>query len=392
MSVSTAAAKLQSVLCRGRHDQMGREQGHRLRDVICDARQALERLESFRLERPWWLPFAAFRRLAERKAERTLTAPLARQFPNCSARLTAIAEGSGVRPGVIYLLNAIESLLSAVRDHVVYPPPGACSAVAVRGERSITGEPIIAKNFDYLPLVQPFYFLRESQPESGHRSLEFTVAPLVGTIDGINEKGLCICNNYAYATDSAAPTATISMLIAEALERCATVAEAAEFIAAQPRWGSGLLMLADASGDMGSLEVSSTRSRLRRPGSGENVLAHTNQFRCPEMREIEVPTDAVFTCHAPASLRGTRLHESAETRDRRFVELIDSSMQFGPDELTALMSDHGPDGVPNDNSICVHSDYWNTTATMQLFPSRRSMRIDFTAACSAQLQELELGL
>jgi hypothetical protein len=370
---------------------MGGEQGHVLQHKIQSARQALEQLESFRMEQPWWLTFRAFRRLAERKAERILATPLARQYPNCRARLHAIAHGARVRPGVIYLLNAIEALLSAVRDKVVVPPPGACSTVVVRGDRSLTGEPIIAKNFDYLPLVQPFYFLRESRPRSGFRSIEFTVAPLVGTIDGINEKGLCVCNNYAFTVDTAPPTATISMLIAEALECCSTVSEAAEFLAAQPRWGSGLLMLADATGDIGSLEVSGTRCRLRRPRQGEDVFAHTNAFRCPEMREVEVPADAVFTKHAPASLRGSRLHESAEKRDARFAELLERPGRFGSDELAALMADHGPDGTPTDHTICVHSDYWNTTATMQLFPRRRSMRVDFTSACSAQWQELELG-
>jgi hypothetical protein len=370
---------------------MGLAQGDGQRARIFAARAALEELESFRLEQPWWLPFRAFRRVAEWKAERILASPLAQQYPQSSARLLAIAEGANVRPGTIYLLNAIESLLSAVRGHVIVPPPGACSAVAVRGGRSSTGEPIIAKNFDYLPLVQPFYMLRESRPESGHRSIEFTVAPLAGTVDGINETGLCICNNYAFTVDTAAPTATISMVIGEALERCSTVSEAADWIGAQPRWGAGLLMLADAAGDIASLEVSSTRCHVRRPADGEDLLFHTNAFSCPEMREVQVPWEAVFTEQAPASLRGTRLHESAELRDCRLMQLLSEREPLGPDELATVMADHGPDGVPTDNTLCVHSDYWNTTASMQFFPRRRSMRVDFTSACRAQFREFAVG-
>jgi hypothetical protein len=369
---------------------MGLAQGDAQRPKILAARSALVELESFRLEKPWWLPFHAFQRIAEWKAERILALPLAKQYPRSSSRLLAIADGAGVRPGTIYLLNAIEALLSAVRGHVIVPPPGACSAVAVRGGRSATGEPIIAKNFDYLPLVQPFYMLRQSRPDSGFRSMEFTVAPLAGTVDGINETGLCICNNYAFTVDTGVPTATISMVIAEALERCSTVAEAADWIAAQPRWGAGLLMLADASGDIASLEISSTRCQVRRPADGEDLLFHTNAFSCPETREVQVPWEAVFTAHAPASLRGTRLHESAEVRDCRLAELLCPTEPLGPDELAAVMADHGPDGVPGDNTLCVHSDYWNTTASMQFFPRRRSMRIDFAAACQARFHELEL--
>lgn len=378
------------VICSGSHREMGLAQGDSQRLKILAARTALEELESFRLEQPWWLPFRAFRRVAEWRAERILASPLGKQYPQSSSRLLAIAEGVGVRPGTIYLLNAIEALLSAVRGHVIVPPPGACSAVAVRGSRSSTGEPIIAKNFDYLPLVQRFYVLRESRPDSGFRSIEFTVAPLAGTVDGINERGLCICNNYAFTVDTAAPTATISMVIAETLDRCGTVTEAADWIAAQPRWGAGLLMLADASGDIASLELSSTRCQVRRPVNGEDILFHTNAFSCPETRAVQVPWEAVFTEHAPASLRGTRLHESAEVRDCRLAELLRHSAPLGPDELAAIMADHGPDGVPNDNTLCVHSDYWNTTASMQFFPRRRSMRVDFTSACQARFHELEL--
>ena len=52
------------------------------------------------------------------------------------------------------------------------------------GKQNNLGPRIIARNFDYLPLVQPFYVLRESRPRDGFRSLEFTVAPLGGAVDG----------------------------------------------------------------------------------------------------------------------------------------------------------------------------------------------------------------
>ncbi len=142
-----------------------------------------------------------------------------------------------------------------------------------------TGEPIVARNFDYLPLVQPFYLVRESRSQGKLRAFEFTTAPLAGAVDGMNEEGLCITYNYGFTTDEpSAPAAPISMAISEALGRCGTVAEAADWITSRPRWGGGLLMLCDASGDMASLELSSTRSYLRRPASDEDVLFHTNAF------------------------------------------------------------------------------------------------------------------
>ena len=141
-------------------------------------------------------------------------------------------------------------MLSDVSRCTVVPAFGACSAVAVRGRRSATGEPVIARNFDYLPVVQPLYTLRESRPHSGLRSIDFTIAPFAGAIDGVNEEGLCITYDYAYVTDfNGKGTAPISVIIAEALQRCATVADAAAWISSRPRWGGGLLMLADAGGE-----------------------------------------------------------------------------------------------------------------------------------------------
>jgi len=78
-----------------------------------------------------------------------------------------------------------------------------------------------------------------------------------------------------------------------------------------PRWGGGMLMLADAAGDIGSVELSNTRLFLR--------------------------------------------HSSV-----------------GLDELAAIMADHGPTGVPDGASPCVHTAYFNTTATMQSMPVRRA--------------------
>ena len=107
----------------------------------------------------------------------------------------------------------------------------------MHGARTTTGEPMLARNFDYLRLVQPFYFIRDSRPQGGYRALEFTTAPMVGTVDGINEHGLAITFNYAFVKDRPKSAVPISMGITAALATCRTAVEAAEQIAKRPRWG-----------------------------------------------------------------------------------------------------------------------------------------------------------
>ena len=376
------------VLCAGTPREMGRAQGVGVRESIREASVLLRSLEAFRLRQPGWLPYPAYGRLAEWKARRFLARAL-RDRPGMRERLAGLADGAGVRPGTISLFNAMEPLLSAVGGCTACP--GACSAVAVRGKRSAIGEPIVARNFDYLPLVQPLYMIRECRPDGRLRSLEFTTAPLVGAVDGVNEAGLCVAYDYAFATDEpAVPSPPISMAIAEALGECRTTAEAAERIAATPRWGGGLLMLCDAGGDVASLELSSTRSRLRRPRAGEDALFHTNAYSDPHMREVQIAADAVYTDAAPLPLRGRPLHRSSSRRDRRFRELLAGGTAFDADALAALMADHGPDDLPADDTPCVHGSYWNTTACLQFFPRSRRVRVSYSHACRARYREVRL--
>lgn len=376
-------------ICEGSPREMGLAQGAAVRSKIRGAHAALAELEAFRLQQPRWLPYSAYRWIAEQKAARFLAAPVAKDFPAMKERLLGIAEGAGISLNGVLLINALEPLMSSLGGCTVCP--GACSAVAIRGHRSKNGEPIVARNFDYLPLVQPFYIMRKSKPSNGLRAVEFTTAPLAGAVDGMNEAGLCITYNYGFTTDQPKqPAAPISMAISLALQHCSNVSQAADFISSMPRWGGALLMLADADGEIASLELSSTRHHLRRPGMGEDALYHTNAFASPRMQEVQIARDAVYTNSAPAPLRGRPVHWSSELRDQRFEQLLAATDAFDADQLNALMADHGPDNQPGDHTLCVHGAYWFTTACLQFFPRSRRIRVSYSTACQARFEEIEL--
>lgn len=369
---------------------MGLTQGTELGQKVRGTYQSLERLEALRLQQPWWLPYPLFRRLAERKSEKPFVAALRESHPAMLARLQGIAEGSGLALQSLCLMNAMEAFIGSVKDRMVVPPLAACSALAVRGDRSRGGEPVIARNFDYLPLFQPFYALRESRPRNGFRSLDFLVAPQAGTLDGVNEKGLAITINYAFVTDRGMPSPLISMWIADALATCATVDEAARWFSTKPRWGAAMLMLADASGDLASVELSNTRAAVRRPAAGEDYLLFTNVCLCPETRAVQVPDAATYSEKAPTSLRGGYVLRPHVDRARRIEELVRKQSTIGSDELAVIMADHGPGGEPDGASPCVHTGYFNTTATLQWFPRRRSVRVSYSSACKARYAEISL--
>jgi hypothetical protein len=379
------------VICRGTPREMGLAQGAALRAEVHDALATLARLEAFRLLQSWWLPYGVFRRFAQWRAKGFLSPALARSSGDLSERLAGIAEGANVGTGELFLLNALEAVMSDVQGSSTVAPLGCCSALAVRGRRTPTGEPVIVRNFDYLPIIQPLYALRESRPAGRLRSLEFTAAPLSGAVDGVNERGLCVTYNYAHVTDAAVPAPTISMNISQVLGRCSTVKQAIDLFAALPRWGGGMLMLADAEGDLASLELSNTQSEVRRPQAGEDLVFHTNTFQTASMKQVEIDRRAVFNKKAPTVLRGRRVLQSADARDRRFEECLPGFECFGPDELLTMMSDHGDAGVADDDTICMHGSYWRTTACLQLFPRSRMMRVAYGPACGAEFEEIAFG-
>jgi hypothetical protein len=378
------------VVCSGGPREMGAAQGKALSERILRARRTLRQLDAVRKQRPWWMPWAVFLALAERKAQAMLGEALSKHSPEMAQRLASMAEGAGVSPAALCLLNVAEVLLPSVRDVTAVPPAMACSAIAVRGRRSATGEPIIVHNFDYVRLVQPFYVLRESRPSGCLRSLEFTVAPLCGAVDGMNERGLCIAMNSAFPVDSGPVGVPNSMVIAETLARCGTVVEAAEWILSRPRWGGALLMLADEAGDIAAVELSNTRSAVRRPPEGQDILFHTNHFSTPSMSDVDVPRSAVFTAKAPDALVGSRVLESSEKRAARLAELLPQIERFGQAELARVMSDHGPAGTPDGTALCMHGDYWETTRCLQWLPRSRRLRVSYSKACSAVFREFAL--
>jgi hypothetical protein len=365
--------------------RIGLMQGEAWRARIHAARSDLAAIEAFRLQQPRAVPYALYRWLAERRAGRYLGQALAAS-PGWLERLDGIAHGAGLAPRSIHLFNALEPLLSSVAGCTALPQ--ACTAIAIRGRRSASGEPVIARNFDYLPLVQPYHAMRELRPTRGYRSIDFTTVPMAGAIDGVNEAGLAIAYNYAFAIDEDdRPAPPVSMLIAHALRHCASVQAAIDWIGGQPRCGAALLMLADAQGDIAALELSSTRCAVRRPAAGEDLLCHSNAFSTVRMREVEAPVDARYDDRAPTPLRGERLHESSELRDARLAVLLGRDQALSDADLLAVLADHGDSRVPGECTLCVHGSYWRTTACLQLYPARRSLRYAFDTACNALFDE-----
>lgn len=379
---------LPEVECCGDSRAMGQQQGEAFRENIHHAIAEIGRLEAFRLMKPRWMPIRLFRQLAERKALRFMKDAFHRDRGGreLELRFVGICEGAGLSESKIALCCLLEAVMSDLTGSSQPRPNGlqaGCSAIAVTGRASKDGNARVMHNFDHVPLVQQFFVVRRSKPTGKLKSVEFTFSPLLGAVDGVNEAGLGVTCNYAYVTDRISAAPTITMLIARVLSEATTVGQAIELIAGQPRAGGGLLMLADAAGEVTSLEVSNSRVEPR--VCDEGWIFHTNRLQCGAMTSLEIDADAHYDHRAPKLLRGRRVHESADLRAQAIQSAIAGSLPLSLDDMHQIMSGHAHGD--SCNSVCMHGDYWSTTACTQLLPKERKFRVAFENTCQAQLQE-----
>lgn len=377
--------------------QQGCCMGEALRSKIEISQKRLLDYETFRQLQPWWLPEYLFLMMAQWRA-RTLLEPHVRQvFPEMAQRIAGMAEGSQASIDYLYLFHAMESANTASVEQAA--TAAACSALAVRGSRTIDHHAMIAHNFDLVADASALLSIRRNNGPSRLAYIGLSLAPMAGVIDGVNEAGLAITYNYAPTIDTMNEGPPVSFSIERALGQCTNVGDAIGLIEPLMRGGGALLMLADASGEIASLELSAGHSYVR-SAEDRDLLYHTNAFQSDEMRHYEPPRNAVFGTDAPSALRGVSIFESAEARLNRFEELFCQRTNmatsaadphpFGPQQIHQRMSDHGASNQPDANSICMHGEHWSTLAAVQIFPADRRIRVAYGPACTANFFDFQL--
>jgi hypothetical protein len=207
------------------------------------------------------------------------------------------------------------------------------------------------------------------------------MAAMAGCHDGINEHGLCISYNHAYGTDMAKANIPISLLVQQALETCSTTSEAADFLCAAKRSGGANLLVADASGEAVTVELSSNFSGVRGPGKG--LLINTNHYKCREMTSYDIPRNAYYTNKNVKALRGVRVQESSELRYGRAEQLLSDIETITMKDLLNIFSDHGESGRGDDNTICRHGAYFTTTCSIIMLPKSKRLLVTYGHPCDS---------
>ncbi len=360
----------------GDHYEMGYQQGLQLREAISFFAGRLPDFELVRAARPPMVPARAYIYFLASRALKEFLPDVINHYPNQRKRLEGLTKGSQLEESLFLLTMSAEVLLTQVNYRM-----GACTAAGISADRFAQNEPVIIKNFDYPAEFQPFYVTRHSQPLEGYHSVDISMATMLGCHDGINDQGLAVSYNYGFGTDLPKSMASVSLIVQEILERCATVEEAVAYATGAKRAGGALLMFVDAQGEMASVELSPNFCGVRE--AEEGLLINTNHFLSSEMTPYGIPATAYYTARNPRSLRGVRVQESSEIRYSRAQLLLDVEEALSLKDLVAAFSDHGEGGRGNDNSICRHGEYFATSCSVIMLPASRRILVTYGNPCDS---------
>ena len=368
----------------GSHHEIGVQQGEAVRGLISQLMRVLPELDAFRRMKPVLIPTFLFLSFAKRRAADLLEEDIFQIYPSQAERLRGISEGCGMDLPMLMLLQSMEMLIGKITE--AHYRLEACTSIGFEPERTATGEPIVAKNFDYLNELAPFHLSCRTRPSGRFGTMGCMMAPLPGMLDGMNEHGLTVTYNLGYTTDEPEVHAPLSMALQEMLETCRTTGEAVEFITKAKQGGhDALLTIADAEGDIRAVELTPKRSSTRRPSGG--LIVNTNHYHTEELQRHEIPRNAIWDGDVHELLVGRRIFESTERRLMRAEELLEDIGRIDEEGVKGILRDHGVDDEPSDTTICRHGEISSSLRSMIFYPRQKKMKLLYGYPCQNEYQE-----
>jgi isopenicillin-N N-acyltransferase-like protein len=268
-------------------------------------------------------------------AERT-GALLRRLDPALAEELDGIAEGAGVDPREILVINIRTGLTRMIE--VAAPEDHECTTVAVLGSVTADGHTLMGQNWDQSGVLQPNTVIIE-QHIPGQPALLFVTEAGILFRHGINDAGIGAVGN-ALRTDreAKADNGVTSCVARRRALRHTNLADAHRALVSTPQSHSGNHMLADAAGAAVDVEAIPGETFDVHPEGG--ILVHSNHF---------------LNKQAQANLvdRGPVTHPDTLYRDCRVRDAIAAKRgSITMEDIKAALQDHH--GYPK--SVCRHPD------------------------------------
>jgi isopenicillin-N N-acyltransferase-like protein len=291
--------------------------------------------------------------------------------PRLLEEMEGIAHGADVPLQEILFLNARSELMSMGRSPA--NPPGECTAIGLTGERTLSGTPLLAQNWDWHERVRQTTAVFRIQPAREPKAIFLAEAGQVGKI-GVNENGVGVLLNILII-EGMRYGLPIHVLLRRVLETGDT-AEAVALVENADRAGASHFLIGDKSGDIRGLEL--MPQRLKKMVPTEGALIHTNHYCDADL----VPKDV-----------GRQFMPDSFARLERAQALISKHQRWDDQRLAEIFTNH--EDAPG--SICRHAgaedeDYFrvDTIASCIVDLAASKMKLSYGQPCGAPYREVAL--
>jgi isopenicillin-N N-acyltransferase-like protein len=247
-------------------------------------------------------------------------------FPQCVEELHGIAQGSDVPFEEVWTLNCYEELVDHRQDF------HGCTSLAIRKDLSANGHVLVAHNEDWLSVEADTTYLVQSKQDQGPDFIGLTYGPLLVNI-GFNDCRIGVAIDSVHSND--VQLGVPRVVYARAVLNAKDLGEAIQACLFAQRAGGYHFLLANARGELCSVETSASLDEVQRAENG--WLLHTNHYLSAKLQASEKPGP----------------HLNSQLRLQRAEQILRSCPdKISLEVLQNLLSDH----ANHPHTICMHAD------------------------------------
>jgi hypothetical protein len=289
----------------------------------------------------------------------------AAHVPEALEEIAGIADGFGLSAEDVFTYLHLGTLADLA--HAFEPQTDGCSAWAVAAGPD---GPLVVKNRDYRGehLGLQRVFLHADPMWGGRQVLCVGSLGSPGAFSsGMNSDGFALVDTQVATTDHA-PGVLRYFLMSRLLSQCASVPDALYLVAALPHAGGGTLVMADAAGAVGAVELGASR-QIVDPGAG--WVARTNHFTSPGLAHATIPEARPVSVGAS----GPRLDALRSALPRRQWAVRDAQELMAGHRGGGAFCRHGEDGDSRTISNVVFACADRMLHFSEGFPCSRARRV-----------------
>lgn len=222
-----------------------------------------------------------------------------------------------------------------------------CTVVALSGDRTVDGQPLFGRNYDFATEFADYATLLRTVPDDGYSHVGCS-DHWTGRHDGINEAGLAVGHSFV-PHRGLEPGVMFALAARTVLETCETVGEAVTFLERVPHARNTNFLMTDSAGTIGFVEASPDEVTTTLP---DGVGVTTNHFQSSAMTGYE-PDDSD---RSNSNARLAAIHD--------WVDAASTPIRLAEMQRTLSDSNTGVCACTTDNEHSSVETLWSWTATL----------------------------